>query len=123
VKPRCAAEWPDELPRRVASLVVSPVVRMQDYSKIPQRTQPDHSTQQTLYVSTIQDVGFGVEVARTERCVRKTKVLLLGNHITTADAALFAICMVVKDLTSILVWADHFFVEIVTGSRLGLTTD
>jgi hypothetical protein len=31
--------------------------------------------------------------------------------------------MVVKDLTSILVWADHFFVEIVTGSRLGLTTD
>jgi hypothetical protein len=65
-------------------------------------------------------MSLGVEVARTERCTWKTKALLLGNRIRTANAALFAIGMVVKNLISILVRVDHFFAKIVTGSGPGL---
>jgi hypothetical protein len=45
----------------------------------------------------------------------------LGKHITTADAAVFAIGMVTKNLVSTLSKADRSLAEIVTESRIGLT--
>ena len=65
---------------------------------MPRRMQPDHSHQLTLFVSTNQDVSFGVGVAWREQSVWKMRVSLLGKHITTADAALFAIGMVMDNL-------------------------
>jgi hypothetical protein len=83
--------------------------------------QADHSHQLTLFVSTNKDVSFGVGIAWRERCAWKTKVSSLGRHITTADAALFAIGMATKNLISILSRAHHSHAEIVTESRIGLT--
>jgi hypothetical protein len=44
----------------------------------------------------------------------------LGKHITTADAAVFAIDMTTKNLISTLSKADRSRAEIVTESRAGL---
>lgn len=82
--------------------------------------QPDHSHQLTLFVSTIQDVSFGVGAAWKEQGGWKTRVSSLGNYITTVDAPLFAIDMVTKNLVSTLSKADHSTAEIVTESRTGL---
>jgi hypothetical protein len=87
---------------------------------MPQRKQPDHPQQLTLFVSTAKDVSFGVGVAWRERYVWKTKVSSLGNYTTTADAALFAIGMAAKNLISVLSRADHSFAEVVTELRIGL---
>jgi hypothetical protein len=82
--------------------------------------QPDHPHQLTLFVSTNQDVSFGVGAAWKEESVWKTRVSSLGKHITTADAALFAIGMVTKNLVSTLLKIDHSTAETVTESRIGL---
>jgi hypothetical protein len=50
----------------------------------------------------------------------KTRVSSLGKHIITADAALFAIGMVTKNLVSTLLKIDHSTAETVTESRIGL---
>jgi hypothetical protein len=42
----------------------------------------------------------------------------LGKHITAADAAFFAIDLVMKNLVSTLKKADHSTAEIVTESRI-----
>lgn len=56
-----------------------------------------------------------------ERTLRlEDKASSLGKYITTADAALFAIDMAMRDLIPILLRADHCFAEIVTESRAGL---
>jgi len=52
--------------------------------------------------------------------VWKTRVSSLGKHIITADAALFAIGMVMENVVSILSKADRSAAEIVTDSRIGL---
>lgn len=114
-------EYGFELPRKVDSLAASPVIRTQGYSRVPERMQPDHPQQLTLFVSTAKDVSFGLGIAWRERHVWKTKMSSLGNHITTTDAALFAIGIGVKNLISILSRANHRRAEIATESRAGLT--
>jgi hypothetical protein len=114
-------EYRFELPVKVDSFKASPVIRTQSHSRMPQRMHPDHSLQLTLFVSTMKDINFGVSVAWRERGAWKTKVSSLGKHITTADAALFAIGMATKTLISILSGAHYSHTEIVTESRIGLT--
>lgn len=114
-------EYGFELPRKVDPPIANPVIRTQGYSQTPQRMQPDHPQQLTLFVSTAKDVSFGVGIAWRERCTWKTKGSSLGNHITTVDAALFAIGMGMKDLISILSRTDDCRAEIATESRAGLT--
>ena len=115
-------EYGFQLPYRTDAPAATPVIRTQGYSSMPRRMQPDHSHQLTLFVSTIHDVSFGAGVAWKERGTWKTKVSSLGKHITTADAALFAIDMVMEDLVSTLSRADHSTAEVVTESRIGLVT-
>jgi hypothetical protein len=98
----------------------NPIIRLRSYSSMPRRMQPDHSHQLTLFVSTYQDVSSGVGVAWKEQYVWKTRGSSLGKHITTADAAVFAIDMTTKNLISTLSKADRSRAEIVTGSRAGL---
>lgn len=78
---------------------------------------PDHPQQLTLFVSTANDVSFGVGVAWRERYGWKTNVVSLGNYITPADGALSAIGMGVNNLISILSRTYHSFAEIVAESR------
>lgn len=115
-------EYGFQLPYRTDAPVANPVIRTQGYSSMPRRMQPDHSHQLTLFVSTSQDVSFGVGAAWKERGVWKTRMSSLGKHITTADAAVFAIDMVMKNLVSTLSKADNSTAEIVTESRIGLVT-
>jgi len=95
-------EYGFQLPYKTDAPAATPVIRTQGYSSMPRRMQPDHSHQLTLFVSTIHDVSFGVGVAWKERGTWKTEVSSLGKHITTADAALFAIDMVMENLVSTL---------------------
>jgi hypothetical protein len=113
-------EYGFQLPYRTDAPAAIPVIRTQGYSSMPRRMSPDDSHQLTLFVSTIQDVSFGVSVAWKERGMWKTRVSSLGKHITEADAAVFAIDMVMENLVSILSKADHSTAEIVTESRIGL---
>jgi hypothetical protein len=113
-------EYGFQLPRRADSLSAGPVIRTQGYSTIPQRMQPDHSHQLTLFVRTEEDISLGVGAVWKERHAWKTIRSSLGKHITTADAALFAIGMVTKKLVSTLSKADRSLAEIVTESRAGL---
>ena len=113
-------EYGFQLPRRAEPVTASPVIQTQGYSSMPRRMRPDYSHQLTLFVSTDQDVSFGVGAAWNEQGVWKTRVSSLGKHITTADAALFAIGMVTEKLVSTLSKADHNTAEIVTESRSGL---
>lgn len=111
-----------QLPYKTDAPEAIQVIRTQGYSSMPRRMQPDHSHQLTLSVSMIQDVSFGVGVAWKERGMWKTRVSPLGKHITTADTALFAIDMVMKNLVSTLSKADRTAAEIVTDSRIALWT-
>lgn len=113
-------EYGFQLLRRANPLTTNPVVRTRGYSSMPRRMQPDHSHQLTLFVSTIQDVSFGAGAAWKEQGVWKTRVSSLGKQITTAEAALFAIDMVMENLVSTLSKADRSAAEIVTDSRIGL---
>ena len=114
-------EYGFELPRKVDWPAANPVIRIQGYSQTPQRMQPDNPQQLTLFVSTTKDATFGLGLAWKEQYAWKTKTSPLGNHITTADAALFAIGMGVKNLNSILARTDHCRAEIATESRAALT--
>jgi hypothetical protein len=113
-------EYGFQLPYRTDAPAANPVIRTQGYSSMPRRMSPDDSHQLTLFVSTIQNISFGVGAAWKERGEWKTRVSSLGKHITTADAALFAIDMVLGNLASTLSKADHSSAEIVTESRIGL---
>ena len=113
-------EYGFELPRKTDSPTKNPVIRTQGYSCMPQRMQPENPQQLTLFVSTAKDTNTGVGVVWRERNAWKTKVSSLGKHITTDDAALFAIGMAARDLISTLSRTNHSFAEIVTGSRTGL---
>jgi hypothetical protein len=113
-------EYGFQLPHRAESLTASPVIRTRGYSGMPRRMQPDHSHQLTLFVSADQDVSFGAGAAWKEQGVWETRVSSLGKHITTADATLFAIGMVMENLTSTLSKADRNAAEIVTDSRVAL---
>jgi len=93
-------EYGFQLPYRTDAPAAIPVIRTQGYPSMPRRMQPDHPHQLTLFVSTIHDESFGVGVAWKERGTWKTKVSSLGKHITSADAALFAIDMVMENLVS-----------------------
>lgn len=53
-------EYGFQLPRRADSLEARPVTRTQGYLSIPQRMQPDHSHQLTIFVSMNKDISFGV---------------------------------------------------------------
>lgn len=85
---------------------------------MPERMLRDHSRQLTIFVSATKDVGYGAAAAWRERREWKTKASSLGKYMTTADAALFAISMVVKGVVPVLHRADHRSAEIVTESRL-----
>jgi hypothetical protein len=74
-----------------------------------------------LFVNTTNDTSFCVGVARRERNAWKTEVSSLGKHITTADAALLASGIAVKDLIWTLSGTDHSLADIVTESRVGLS--
>lgn len=113
-------EYGFELPRKVDSPTTSPVIRTQGYSQMPQRMQPDNPQQLTLFVSTTKDVSFGLGIAWRECRAWKTKMSSLGNHITTADAAIVAISMGAKNLIPILSRTNHLRAEIVTESRVAL---
>lgn len=113
-------EYGFQLPHRADPFTTDPVIRIQDCSSMPRRMQPDHSHQLTLFISTNEDVSFGVGAAWKGRGVCQTRLSSVGKHITAADAALFAIGMVTKDLVSTLPKADHDRAEIVTESRSGL---
>ena len=113
-------EYGFQLPYRTDAPAATPVIRTQGYLSMPRRMSPDDSHQLTLFVSTIQDVSFGVSVAWKERGTWKTKGSSLGKHITEADAAVFAIDMTLKNLVSILSKADHSTAEIATESLIGL---
>jgi len=65
-------------------------------------------------------VSFGVGAAWKEQGVWKARVSSLGKHITTVDAALFAMDMITKNLVLTLSKASHSTAEIVTESRTGL---
>lgn len=113
-------EYGFQLSHRAESLTASPVIRTRGYSGMPRRMQPDHSHQLILFVSANQDISFGAGAAWKEQGVWKTRVSSLGKHITTADATLFAIGMVMENLTSTLSKADRNAAEIVTDSRIAL---
>lgn len=82
---------------------------------------PDSPQQLTLFVGAVKDFSFGVGV-RMERVARwKTKTSSLGKYITAADAAHFAISMVMGNLVQILFRAGHYSAEVVTDSRVALT--
>lgn len=114
-------EYGFELPRKVDSPAASLVIRTQGYSQMPQRMDPAHQQQLTLFVSTTKDVSVGLGIAWRERYAWKSKTSSLGNYITETDAALCAIGMGVKSLISILPRADHRRAEIATESRAALT--
>lgn len=114
-------EYGFKLPHKVESPAASPVIRTQGYSQMPQRMQPDNPQRLTLFVSTAKDASFGLGVAWREQYAWTTNMSSLGNHITTADAVLFAVGMDVKNLISILSRTDHCRAEIATESRAGLT--
>jgi glyoxylate carboligase len=67
-----------------------------------------------------KEVTFGVGAAWKTRDGWKSKTISLGKYLTEADAASFAIGMVLKDLLAILSKTDHRRAEIVTKSRLAL---
>ena len=96
----CGTRLVSGITRRKDPLTRSPVVRTQGHPRMPRRMQHDHSHQLTLFVSTIQDVSFGVGVAWREQGMWKMRVSSRGKHITTVDAALFATDMVTKKLVS-----------------------
>lgn len=110
-----------DLACKEASPEAIPVVRAQGYSQMPQRMLPDRPEQTTPFMNTSKDVSFGVGAVWREADGWKTKAISLGKYLTEADAALFGIGMVMKDLLSILSRADHTRSEIVTESRPGLT--
>jgi hypothetical protein len=62
-------EYGFQLPHRADPITASPVIRTQGYSSMPRRMQPDHSHQLTLFVSTHQNVSFGVGAAWKEQGV------------------------------------------------------
>jgi hypothetical protein len=113
-------EYGFEMPRKVGLPMASPVIRTQDYSRMPDRMKPDHPQQLTLFVSAPKDMSFGVGAAWRERHAWKAEASSLGKHITTADTALIAIGMTMKDLIVILTRADRSFAEIATESRFRL---
>lgn len=82
---------------------------------------PDHPRQLTIFVSATKDVSYGMEAAWRERHLWKTKASSLDKYVTAADAALFAVDMIMRDLIPTLSRADHCSAEIVTESRLALT--
>jgi hypothetical protein len=98
----------------------APVIRTHDHPWMPVRMLPGHPQQTTLFVETAKDVGFGVGAAWKARNGWKSKAMPLGKYLTEADAASFAIGMVLKDLPAILSRTDHRRAEIVTKSRLAL---
>lgn len=114
-------EYGFELPCKAASSVASPVVRTHAYSDVPGRMLPDHPRQLMIFVSATKDVSYGMEAAWRERHVWKTKASSLDKHVTAADAALFTVDMIMRDLIPTLSRADHCSAEIVTESRLALT--
>jgi hypothetical protein len=88
---------------------------------MPGRMLPNNPQQMTLFVRATKDASFGVGAAWKERNGWKTKSASLGKHLTKADAALFGISMVGKDLLSNLSRTNHQRAEIVTDSSLALT--
>lgn len=82
---------------------------------------PDHPRQLTIFVSATKDVSYGMEAAWRERHLWKTKASSLDKYVTAADAALFAVDMIMRDLIPTLSRADHCSAEIVTELRLALT--
>jgi hypothetical protein len=82
---------------------------------------PDNLQQIMLFVRATKDASFSVGAAWKERNGWKTKAASLGKHLTEADAALFGISMVGKDLLSNLLRTNYQRTEIVTDSRLALT--
>lgn len=117
---RYDAEYGFELPCKVTSPVSVPVIRNHGYSDVPERILPDHPRQLTIFVGATKDVSYGVGAAWRERREWKTKASSLGKYMTKADAALFAIGMVVKGLLTVLHRANHCCAEVVTESRQGL---
>ncbi|KAM0705428.1 hypothetical protein Q7P35_008218 [Cladosporium inversicolor] len=113
-------EYGFQLLHKADPLTASLVIRTQGHQSLPRKMQPDHSHQVTLFASMNQEVSFGVGAAWKERGVWKTSVSSLGKHITTADAVLFAIDMIMKSLVSTLSKADHSIAEIVKEPRIGL---
>jgi hypothetical protein len=61
----------------------------------------------TLFVRATKDASLGVGAAWKERNGWKTKAASLGKHLTEADASLFGISMVGKDLLSNLSRTNH----------------
>lgn len=88
---------------------------------MPDRMLPNHPQQMTLFVKATKEVSFGAAAAWKERNGWKTKAIPLGKYLTEAEAALFAVGMVMKDLLSILSRADYQRAEIVTESLPALT--
>lgn len=87
-----------ELPRKTSPPETTPVLRLHDYSQMPERMTPDHLQQMTLFVGANKDVGFSAGATWKERDGWKTKAQSLGKYLTESDVALFAISMVMKDL-------------------------
>jgi hypothetical protein len=88
---------------------------------MPGRMLPDNLQQMTLFVRATKDASVGVGAVWKERNSWKTKAASLGKHLTEADAALFGISIVGKDLLLNLLRTNYERAEIVTDSRLALT--
>jgi hypothetical protein len=82
---------------------------------------PGHPQQTTLFVETAEDVGFGIGPAWKVRDGWKSKALSLGKYLTEADAASFAIGVVLNDFPAILLRTCQRRAEIVTKSRTALS--
>jgi hypothetical protein len=81
---------------------------------------PGHPQQTTLFVETAKEVSFGVRASWKARDRWKSKSMPLDKYLTEADAASFAISMVLEDLPAVLSKTDNQTAEIVTKSRLAL---
>jgi hypothetical protein len=115
------AEHGFDLPCRQDPPKSALVIRTHEHSRLPVRMLPGHPKQTTLSVETAKDVGFGVGAAWKARDGWKSKAMSLGKYLTEADAASFAIGIVLKDLPAILSRTDHRRAEIVTKSGTALT--
>lgn len=113
-------EYGFELPCKAFPSAPVPLIRNDGYSEVSKRMLPDHPRRVTIFVSAAKDVSYGVAVAWRQQRGWKTKASSLGKYITIHDAAVFAIGMVVKDITQILRRADRCFAEIVTDSQLAI---
>jgi hypothetical protein len=115
-------EYGFELPCKRASTEAALVSSTPKDSQVPQNISPSHPQQMSLFVKVAKEASFRAAAAWKEQNGWKTKTTSLGKYQTEADASIFAIGMVMRDLPTILSRADCRRAEILSESRPALTS-